>query len=364
MLHNIKIKPSDVQKLLLKLKINKASGPDGLHPRLLHDLAEVLAHPLADIFTMSLSSGEFLSGWKDAHVSPIFKKGNHNITSNYRPISLTAVACKAMETLIRGAIIEHLRKNYLLSKDRHGFIGGRSCTTNLLEVLEDWTKVLDEGGCVDVIYLDFMKAFDTVPHKRLLKKLEAHGIIGQVLKWIEGFLTGRRQRVIINGIASKWAEVTSGIPQGSVLGPILFVIFINDLPDVICTSAKLFADDTKVYDKTSVTNSSAALQSDLNNLVEWSETCQIKFHLEKTLCMRIGRNTEEPLYTMTRKDEEGITISVQLKTVEVEKDLRIYVDSNLDFKTHINQAAAKANRLLDMIWRSFEHLNRDMISNL
>ena len=267
-----------MQKPLLKLKINKASGPGGLHPRLLHDLAGVLAHPLEDIFTKSLNSGELPSGWKDAHVSPIFKKGNRHITSNYRPVSLTAVTCKAMETLIRDTIIEHLRKNGHLSKDQRGFIGGRSCTANLLEFLEDWTKVLDEGGCVDVIYLDFMKTFDTVPHKRLLKKPEAHGMIGQVLKWIEGFLAGRRQRVIINGTTSTWAEVTSGISQGSVLGPVLLVIFINDLPDVISTRAKLFADDAKVYDKTNGTNSSAALQSDLNNLVEWSETWQMKFH--------------------------------------------------------------------------------------
>ena len=157
--------------------------------------------------------------------------------------------------------------------------------------------------------------------------------------------------------------VTSGIHQGSVLSPILIVIFINDLPDVISTRAKLFADGTKVYDKINRTNSSAAPQSDCNKLVEWLKKLQMKFHSEKNLCMRIGRNTKEPLYTMTRKDEEGNAISVQLKTIKVEKDLGIYVDSNLDFKTHINQAAAKANRPPSMIRRSFEHLDRDMILN-
>ena len=143
--------------------------------------------------------------------------------------------------------MEFLNTNHLLSEDLHGFRAGRSCVTQLLEIMELWTSMLDEGDGIDVVYLDFRKAFDSVPHQRLLEKARAHGIDGNLLKWIESFLTGRKQRVNVNGEMSSWADVHSGIPQGSVLGPILFIIFINDLPDVVECYVKIFADDTKVF---------------------------------------------------------------------------------------------------------------------
>ena len=141
----------------------------------------------------------------------------------------------------------HMTENDLLSPKQHGFIQGRSCVTQLLAVLDSWTLALDEGGNIDTIYLDFAKAFDTVPHQRLLTKLRGYGIEGRILTWIEAFLTDRRQRVVVNDSRSSWADVTSGIPQGSVLGPMLFIIYINDMPTSVLSSIYLFADDAKVY---------------------------------------------------------------------------------------------------------------------
>jgi hypothetical protein len=141
----------------------------------------------------------------------------------------------------------------------------------LLVVLEEWSKCIDEGAALDIVYLDFAKAFDTVPHQRLLEKMRAYGIQGMILNWVSSFLSGRKQRVVVNGEKSAWADVLSGIPQGSVLGPILFILFINDLPDAVLGTVKLFADDTKAFSRIESVQDSERLQEDLKRLCEWSK---------------------------------------------------------------------------------------------
>lgn len=236
-----------VTKLLKALKVSKAGGLDGAHPRVLRELSETLAKPLSIIFKTSLRTGRLPRVWKQAAVSSIYKKGSKKQPGNYRPVSLTSVVCKVMETIVRDWIQDHLLRNNLLSTRQFGFIGGRSTTLQLLRAMEDWTDAIDSGQQVDVVYFDFAKAFDSVPHKRLLAKLEAYGITGATLAWIKDFLTGREQKVSINGKSSRWHAVTSGIPQGSVLGPLCFVVYINDVPEVILSLILLFADDTKIY---------------------------------------------------------------------------------------------------------------------
>ena len=221
-----------------------------MHNRILKELAEELAQPLADLFNTSMDSGIVPESWKTANVTPIFKKGDKRDPSNYRPVSLTSTIGKIMEKIIRDHINKHMQLNKLYSPHQHGFRKGRSCSTQLLEVTEDWTKLLDEDNSVDCIYLDYKKAFDSVPHQRLMIKLHAYGIRGKLWKWIIAYLSNRQQQVVINGVASESTDVMSGIPQGSILGPELFLIFINDLPESIKSpdgAVKLFADDTKLY---------------------------------------------------------------------------------------------------------------------
>ncbi|MES9884794.1 MAG: reverse transcriptase family protein [Sedimenticola sp.] len=209
-----------------------------------------------------MSEGEVPSDWRKAVVTPIFKKGDKQLPGNYRPVSLTSILCKVCESLIRDKLMEHLNDNNLLSEDQYGFRPGRSCTTQLLEVLEHWSALMDSSFPIDVIYLDFSKAFDTVPHERLLHKLYTLGIHGNVLTWIQSFLSGRTQCVRYRDVYSSWSSVLSGVPQRSVLGPVLCLCFSNDLPETVSGLVKIFADDSNLFSNVLDEESRSKLQED------------------------------------------------------------------------------------------------------
>ena len=274
------------------MRPDKAAGPDNLLPRFLIEIKDQIAYPLYLLFRKSLDESSVPDDWKCADVSPVFKKGNRNKVENYRPISLTSQICKIFESIIRDAVVKHLEANLLIHDSQHGFRKGRSCLTNLLTFLEKVTGDIDSGKNVDVVFLDFAKAFDKVPHQRLLQKLVSHGITGNLFHWISNWLSNRKQRVCINGSLSDWILVLSGVPQGSVLGPILFLIFINDFDCGITNWILKFADDTKMFGPVFDYHDYVVFQEDLNRLFSWTNDWQMAFNIDKCKVMHFGRRNK------------------------------------------------------------------------
>ena len=345
----INVAVEEVERKLRGLKPCSAPGPDGFHPRFLRESAQALASPVAALFRKSLTSGSIPLEWKLGEVTPIFKKGDKKSPSNYRPVSLTSVLCKTLESIVRDRLLDHLHSTNQLNDAQHGFRPKRSCATQLLITIENWSKALEAGEPVDSLYLDFSKAFDSVPHKRLIRKVESFGVRGQLLTWIEAFLTDRQQRVVIQGSKSGWAPVTSGVPQGSVLGPILFLLFVNDLPDAVQSHVQLFADDTKLYRSIVVPDDSLLLQRDLDALVHWSDTWQLPFNEAKCKFLHFGRTSQQSAYTMRGS---------LLEQVQTERDLGVHMDVELKFRKHAATAVSKASQVLAVIRRSFMVLDR------
>ena len=357
-IQDIQVSREDIQKRLEKLNMNKSCGPDNIHPRVLRETAKSASIPLEKIFNLSLSSGECPNDWRTANVTPIHKKGNRTDPSNYRPVSLTSQVCKVLEAIVRKHILGHLEANNILSDKQHGFREGRSCLTNLLELMESWTEILDSDDGIDVAYLDFRKAFDLVSHPHLIYKMEKYGIKNHILNWVKAFLGDRTQRVVIRGTASEQFKVTSGVPQGSVLGPILFLIFINDLPLEIISPLSLFADDTKIFTRIISEMSkthpranygSEVLQKDLNSIMEWANKWKMEFNVDKCKVMHLGRLNPKHTYTMGGRN---------LAATSAEKDLGVTFDERLEFDKHITGIVNKANRMLGMIKRGFTCLEK------
>jgi hypothetical protein len=254
---------------------------------------------------------------------------------------------------VRNSVTTHLQASKLICKEQHGFVAGRSCTTQLLETLDEWTEILDYRGCVDAIYTDFQKAFFTVPHRRLLLKLQALGVSGRVLSWISAFLSDRRQRVVINGVPSTEASVWSGTPQGTCLGPLLFVVFINDLQDSVSSTVKMIADDTKVYQRIDIAGATAEIQNDIDKLQQWLDDWLLRFHPQKCSVLKLGAKKSDANYYMKSKDANGDDCILQLAESEAEMDLGVTIDDKLSFNQHVAQATSKANRIVGIIRRSF-----------
>ena len=358
-LESLLITEEQVSKAIDHIKASKSQGPDNIHPKLIKETKSAIKKPLKILFTKSLEEEKIPAIWKKANVTAIFKKGEKSKAENYRPISLTSVPGKLMERLVKNAIVEHMTTNNLFSEAQHGFLKGKSCVTQLLEYLEDITEAMDNGNDVDVIYLDFCKAFDKIPHRRLIKKLEKYGIKGKVLNWIRDFLSERQQRVFIKGSSSTWTDIASGVPQGSVLGTTLFLVYINDLPEAIEGLVKIFADDTKVYRAIESTETPELLQNDVSKSEYWGGEWKMFYNTEKCHHVHIGENTEASKYEMGSGDNRNT-----IKRVESEKDLGVFIDEKLNFRDHITKKVNIANRNLGIIFRSFTYMDKEMFLNL
>jgi hypothetical protein len=351
----ISLDPEAVLKKLEKLNIDKSAGPDGMHPMLLKSCARAVAEPLSLIFQCSFDSGVVPDDWKTANIAPIYKrKGSRADPNNYRPVSLTSVPCKIMESLIKDKLSEFINVKKILTRHQHGFMQQRSCLTNLLEAMEKWTEAVDNGYGIDVLFLDYRKAFDSVSHRKLIEKLRNLGIQDKLLRWIEQFLTARTLKVGVRGSFSELIKVLSGVPQGSVLGPLLFLLFVNDLPDWIVSSLKMFADDTKLWREMSSESESSILQKDLDSLTDWSKRWLLKFNPSKCKLMHIGHKLDTEYYM---EDDNGS--KTKIEEVELEKDLGIYIRNDLKVSTQCVNAAGKARSVIAMIKRNFRRLDNE-----
>jgi hypothetical protein len=333
----------DVYNVLLNLDISKCNGPDMIPILVYKRCAEVLAPSLTLLFNRSLLSGIIPYEFKFANVIPVFKKGEPNLVNNYRPISILPTVEKIMERCVHN-VIYGITKNDI-NINQHGFISKRSTNTQLLEFYNNVHKTLENHKQYDVTYLDLTKAFDRVPHDLLLYKLKSFGYNGTLLLWFKNYLHNRKQSVVINGCKSRKSNVTSGVPQGSILGPLLFTYYINDLFSCITSDSSVFlyADDSKIGHCINTLNDCLKLQQNLDNLVKWSKDWGLKFNSSKCVVMSFcKRNVLEFDYKIDNST---------LQRVNSFTDLGVKVNTKLHWEDHIVASVKKANQRLGMIKR-------------
>ena len=346
----IKINTDGVIKLLQKLKPNKAAGPDKMKPLVMRETAENIAPGLAAIFRKFLETGVVPEDWRTAHVTPIYKKGQRYIPANYKPVSLTCISSKLMEHIVASSIMGHADANEILYPLQHGFRTSMSCESQLLCFTDDISKNLQRGKQTDVLVMDFSKAFDKVDHNLLCLKLSSYGIRGEINSWISNFLSGRKQCVVVEGEQSTFVPVESGVPQGSVLGPYLFLFYINDIPDGLKSTCRLFADDTIVYLTVKSNSDAEELQDDLNKLAKWEKKWSMEFHPDKCNILYITRNKTPVVYDYRL---HGHT----LQHVSSAKYLGVTFNSKLTWGEHIDNMTQKANKTLGFLRRNVQVSN-------
>lgn len=337
-----------VQRLIHNLKLSSCCGVDEINPKFLKNTELFSSIFLSLVFSQSIQCSTLPLDWKVGKVVPLHKSGNTQSPLNYRPISLTSVPCKLLEHIIYSNIVSFLESNSFFTPFQHGFRKHYSCETQLLYFTNDIASALDRGSLVHCIFLDFQKAFDTVPHQLLLLKISTLNIDPNILKWIECFLTYRTQFVTTNDYDSPLSKVTSGVPQGSVLGPLLFLIYINDLPDHINSSIRLFADDCVLYREITQESDISLLQTDLQTISTWCNKWLMTLNSNKSKCMTITRRSTSPSCSYSIN-------AVPLQHVTSYKYLVVHITNNLSWQTHINYICSNANRTLGYLRRNFSN---------
>ena len=353
------VRKEQLMKIIKNLDGNKAIGPDGVSGHIIKECREQLIEPIYDIIKCSIETGEVPTEWKRADIIPIHKGGKQDEPLNYRPISLTSIICKLCEIIIKEQWTKYLENENIISSKQYGFREKRSCVTNLLSFYSRVIEMTQERhGWVDCIYLDLKKAFDKVPHRRLLWKLEEMGgLTGRNIAWMRNYLDGRQMRTIVKGEMSDWRGVTSGVPQGSVLAPIMFLIYINDMPKEIKSYMSLFADDAKLLRKIEKTKDCESLQEDLNKILEWSIKWEMEFNVNKCHVMEMGISEKRPTWKYKMGEEE-------LKKVHEEKDLGVIIQDSLKPEKHIGKIFGETYRMLRNIRAAFHHMSGEMMKKI
>ena len=348
-LFQITFDAAHIEKLLKSLDPNKAQGADNIHGRILKECSVSLSKPLACLFNICYTAGSIPADWKLANVVPVHKKGSKAEVTNYRPISLTSIIMKTFERIVRDDLIS--RCQHLIDSRQHGFMLEKSCTTQLVSFCDSLAISLNDNVRTDVIYFDFQKAFDSVNHDIILNKLKhQYGIDGSLLKFFKSYLEERHQRVVIGNKMSNPCRVTSGVPQGSILGPTLFILFLNDITRDLSpgTNIAMYADDTKIWRRIKTQDDHWILQRDINALMNWANANKMKFHPSKSHVLPISNANS------TTRDEDFIyTISnCPINYTELEKDLGIHIQGKLDWSQHCNKLYSKANQRLGLLKRT------------
>ncbi len=294
-----------------------------------------------------------------ANITQIFKNENKEEPLNYRPVSLTSVVCKICEKIIRKRWVDMLDEREVLTNKQFGFRKGCSCTTNLISYYDRVVDIVQErDGWVDCIYLDMKKAFDTVPHKRLLWKMKnIGGVEGKLLKWMGNYLLKREMRTVIKGKFSTWNLVTSGVPQGSVIAPIMFLVFINDLPVGLDSYVSLFADDAKIMRQIRNRNDCEELQNDLNKLHNWNQTWKMQFNTNKCHVLEMGKSKNRPSWDYKLGNES-------ISKARKEKDLGIIISDDLSPEHHINKITGEAYSVLTRNRIALNYLDEEMLRKI
>ena len=350
----------DLQKAIGEVGTHSSAGPDRFPAVLLRNCKAVLTRPLFLIWRKSLDTGEIPELLKTSVITPIFKGGDKLKPKNYRPVALTSHLIKIFEKVVRKHIVKYIEDRNLINPNQHGFRSGHSCLTQLVQHYDRILKAMEDGKNVDVIYLDYAKAFDKLDFNLTLQKIHKLGIRGKVHCWLESFLTGRSQTVHVMGKKSDPEPVISGVPQGSVVGPLLFLILIGDIDDRVQESfVSSFADDTRVMGQISVAADVNRLQEDLEVIYEWSHDNNTQLNAEKFECMRYGYNNTVKM-TTSYKDSDGKHIQVKEKV----KDLGVLMCSDATFSEQINMVALSANQKCGWVLRTFQSRERNLMITL
>ena len=337
----------DVVCAIDDIKADAAPGPDGIPTILLKMCKNALARPIHILWTKSFDAGEVPTFYKNSLVCPLYKKGSQAIASNYRPVSLTSHIIKIFERFIRKRLVHYLESNDLLCSQQHGFRSGHSCLTQLLHHFDDILENFLDGNDTDCIYLDYAKAFDKVDHVLLIKKLGKYGIHPKIISWIESFLSDRTQQVVVEGQLSLAALIISGVPQGTVLGPILFLLFINDITQCVTSSViRCFADDTRIMKAISQTSDMSLLQHDLDKVIQWSIRNNMSLHEDKFEFLSHSSNQSNTLNQLPFTCEvfQYSTSNGLLTPVDHTRDLGVTITSELNWTAHIKAMADKARQ--------------------
>ncbi|KAI8483419.1 hypothetical protein Bbelb_388820 [Branchiostoma belcheri] len=358
-LNTITVSVEEVQEALQALHPNKAPGPDGISNRLLKEAAPVICTSLCDLFNLSLSTGQLPAEWKQCNVSPVYKKGDRTDPSNYRPIALLPAVPKVLERLVHNRLYTYLANNDLFNINQSGFKKGDGTVLQLLRLVDEWAKSIDDPNtsCSAAVFLDVRRAFDTVWHDGLIYKLSRYGVKGPLNNWFADYLAGRQQRVVINGVASTWGSTQAGVPQGSILGPLLFLVFINDIKELPCSSnINCFADDTSLS-KSGPTAQVVARTTniDLELVSTWFLDWGLQLHPDKckVLCIKSPRSKVQlpPIY-IAGQEVEQVPFYTHLGTT---------IHQTLRWTEHVQITTSKARRTLGFLWKLQGKLSREAL---